>query len=253
MSFVPSRAPIRLMIGKPDMCGGSQFPFQEIEVLMDTCFNSWFCMDHRRNITLKLCHWSSLSSGTAGWSRSKTAFGWTTQWNEFSWRSTQTNRRENSVTTRKGSPSGGKDCRLWAGSRRDIRRCLAFGGNVTARRDCSDCDLFYRPRWNDRARRNSLFKRAFHQKETECIFCSSVDQVRPREVENIIEECLQPLGKVETRRGRLVLVFPNRHVRKVTQLESISNEEGGKKKKRRITAFLLINPDWSSRTLQQSS
>mmetsp|Transcript_42564 Transcript_42564/g.102958 ORF Transcript_42564/g.102958 Transcript_42564/m.102958 type:complete len:712 (+) Transcript_42564:65-2200(+) len=86
-----------------------------------------------------------------------------------------------------------------------------------------------------------LFKRAFHKQEAMYIF-SHVDQVRPREMEDIIDEGLMPLGTVETRQGRLV-VFPNSHVHKVSQIKNMSTEEGGEKKKRRIVVFFLINPE----------
>jgi len=84
-----------------------------------------------------------------------------------------------------------------------------------------------------------LYKRAFHKQEAEYIF-SSVDQMRPREVERIISEGLQPLGQVKTLEGRL-LVFPNSHVHKVTTLMNIA-PQGTEKKKRRIIVFFIINP-----------
>ncbi|CAJ1945269.1 unnamed protein product [Cylindrotheca closterium] len=86
-----------------------------------------------------------------------------------------------------------------------------------------------------------LFKRAFHKQEAMYIF-SHVDQVRPREMEDIIDEGLMPLGTVETRQGRLV-VFPNSHVHKVSAIKNVSTEQGGEKKKRRIVVFFLINPE----------
>ncbi|CAJ1967646.1 unnamed protein product [Cylindrotheca closterium] len=86
-----------------------------------------------------------------------------------------------------------------------------------------------------------LFKRAFHKQEASYIF-SHVDQVRPRDVEFIIDEGLQPLGQVKTVRGRL-LVFPNSHVHKVTELKNASIVTDGGKKKRRIIVFFIINPE----------
>lgn len=84
-----------------------------------------------------------------------------------------------------------------------------------------------------------LFKRAFHKQEAEFIF-SSVEQVRPRETEDIIHQGLLPLGTVETRKGRLV-VFPNSHVHKVSEIKNTATDGG--KKKRRIIVFFLINPE----------
>jgi len=89
---------------------------------------------------------------------------------------------------------------------------------------------------------NILFKRAFHRQEANYIF-SGIDQMRPREVENLIREGLMPLGQVETKQGRL-LVFPNSHVHKVTKLENIGMDSSSKtKQKRRIIVFFLINPE----------
>ena len=59
-------------------------------------------------------------------------------------------------------------------------------------------------------------------------------------MEDIIDEGLMPLGTVETRKGRLV-VFPNSHVHKVSQIKNTATEGG--KKKRRIIVFFLINPE----------
>ncbi|KAL3936253.1 MAG: hypothetical protein SGBAC_008396 [Bacillariaceae sp.] len=86
-----------------------------------------------------------------------------------------------------------------------------------------------------------LFKRAFHKQEAAYIF-SHVDQTRPAELEEKINEGLLPLGQVRTLAGRL-LVFPNSHVHKVTELKNTSTEKDGTKKKRRIIVFFLINPE----------
>lgn len=42
-------------------------------------------------------------------------------------------------------------------------------------------------------------------------------QIRPPALENAISEDLTPLGKVETRKGRLI-VLPNSHVHKVSEM-----------------------------------
>lgn len=84
-----------------------------------------------------------------------------------------------------------------------------------------------------------LFKRAFYKKEAQFIF-SSVEQIRPTEMEEVISEGLQPIGQAKTLPGRL-LVFPNSHVHKVTELKNVSSS--GEKKKRRIIVFFLINPE----------
>jgi len=86
-----------------------------------------------------------------------------------------------------------------------------------------------------------LFKRAFHKQEATFIF-SSVDQSRPEALEEKIREGLLPLGQVKTLPGRL-LVFPNSHVHKVTEIKNKSTEEGMIKKRRRIIVFFLINPE----------
>jgi len=86
-----------------------------------------------------------------------------------------------------------------------------------------------------------LFKRAFHKEDATFIF-SRIMQERPQAVEEIISEGLLPLGKVETLPGRL-LVFPNSHVHKVTELKNCSTEKDVAKKKRRIIVFFLINPE----------
>eukprot|EP00526_Cylindrotheca_closterium_P011461 CAMPEP_0113621420 /NCGR_PEP_ID=MMETSP0017_2-20120614/10946_1 /TAXON_ID=2856 /ORGANISM="Cylindrotheca closterium" /LENGTH=494 /DNA_ID=CAMNT_0000531165 /DNA_START=1 /DNA_END=1485 /DNA_ORIENTATION=- /assembly_acc=CAM_ASM_000147 len=86
-----------------------------------------------------------------------------------------------------------------------------------------------------------LFKRAFHKQEATFIF-SSVNQDRPRELDEKINEGLLPLGQVKTLAGRL-LVFPNSHVHKVTELKNTSTVQDGAKKKRTIIVFFLINPE----------
>jgi hypothetical protein len=88
-----------------------------------------------------------------------------------------------------------------------------------------------------------LFKRAFHKREGEFIF-SNVDQCRPVHLDRIIHEGLLPLGKVETLPKRL-LVFPNSHVHKVTEVENLSIDANASDsvQKRRIVVFFLVNPE----------
>lgn len=88
-----------------------------------------------------------------------------------------------------------------------------------------------------------LFKRAFHREEAQYIF-SSVDQTRPRPLEDAIVTGLMPLGLVQTLNKRLI-VFPNSHVHKVTELKNLSDDMdvGDGVKKRRIIVFFLVNPE----------
>lgn len=88
-----------------------------------------------------------------------------------------------------------------------------------------------------------LFKRAFHREEAQYIF-SSVDQIRPRPLEDAIDTGLMPLGLVQTLNKRLI-VFPNSHVHKVTELKNLSDDMdvGESVKKRRIIVFFLVNPE----------
>jgi hypothetical protein len=62
------------------------------------------------------------------------------------------------------------------------------------------------------------FKRAFIRDEAEYLF-SDVQQIRPPKLDELIEDGLVPLGKVETLQGRLV-VFPNSHVHKVGEMSN---------------------------------
>ena len=88
-----------------------------------------------------------------------------------------------------------------------------------------------------------LFKRAFHRDEAHFIF-SNIGQVRPSTLESIINEGLQPLGKVQTLPKRL-LVFPNSHVHKVTKMQNESQDTNNTREvqKRRIIVFFLVNPE----------
>ena len=83
------------------------------------------------------------------------------------------------------------------------------------------------------------YKRAFHEQEASYIF-SNVTQTRHDEVEDIIANGLLPLGKVEGFNGRLI-VFPNSHVHRVTNLRNIATESDSYSK-RRIIVFFLVNP-----------
>jgi hypothetical protein len=107
-----------------------------------------------------------------------------------------------------------------------------------------------------------LFKRAFHKDEAEHIF-SQIPQSRPRALDNLINEGLLPLGKVQTLPKRLQ-VFPNSHVHKVTKMQNESQEsydtaqvqkrrkmqyesqetnDTTQVQKRRIVVFFLVNPE----------
>jgi hypothetical protein len=90
---------------------------------------------------------------------------------------------------------------------------------------------------------DTLFKRAFHKEEAAFIF-SSVHQVRPRYLDEVNQEGLIPLGKVETLPKRL-LVFPNSHIHKVTEMENLSVDvnESNFVQKRRIVVFFLVDPE----------
>ena len=95
---------------------------------------------------------------------------------------------------------------------------------------------------------NLLFKRPFHRQEVGYI-ASNIGQIgtHTREVADLIQKGLMPLGRVETKKGRL-LCFPNSHVHKVTKLENTnttrSANDGSKSKQtRRIIVFFLINPE----------
>jgi Protein of unknown function (DUF4246) len=84
------------------------------------------------------------------------------------------------------------------------------------------------------------FKRTFLRPEADYIF-TSVPQSRPPTVEEMIEEGLTPLGKVTTPKGRLI-VFPNSHVHKVSDMSFLPTSEENKSAKRRIVVFFLVNP-----------
>eukprot|EP00546_Thalassionema_frauenfeldii_P009875 CAMPEP_0178919038 /NCGR_PEP_ID=MMETSP0786-20121207/14189_1 /TAXON_ID=186022 /ORGANISM="Thalassionema frauenfeldii, Strain CCMP 1798" /LENGTH=671 /DNA_ID=CAMNT_0020592873 /DNA_START=19 /DNA_END=2031 /DNA_ORIENTATION=+ len=90
-----------------------------------------------------------------------------------------------------------------------------------------------------------LFKRAFHQQEANLIF-STVMQSRPSHLERIIDDGILPLGRVETLPRRL-LVFPNSHVHKVSEIKNVVNMDDHNAsdsiQKRRIVVFFLVNPE----------
>lgn len=106
-----------------------------------------------------------------------------------------------------------------------------------------------------------LFKRAFHSTEASYIF-SSVNQIRPAQLDDMISDGLMPLGKVQAHPGRLI-VFPNSHVHKVRKIRNQTSTDtidtkGSKEKtepgiplmrdkhkvaKRRIVVFFLVDPE----------
>ncbi len=88
-----------------------------------------------------------------------------------------------------------------------------------------------------------LFKRAFHNDEARYIY-SNIDQMRHRYIDRVILDGLVPLGKVETLPKRL-LVFPNSHVCKVTEItnQSASFNSSLHGRKRRVVVFYIINPE----------
>lgn len=73
-------------------------------------------------------------------------------------------------------------------------------------------------------------------------------QIRPPALQEKIDDGLLPLGQVETLPGRL-LVFPNSHVHKVTELKNHSTEKDMVKKRRimvsswSITSTTLYQPE----------
>lgn len=86
-----------------------------------------------------------------------------------------------------------------------------------------------------------LFQRAFLKDEANRIF-SGVNQFRPTSLESIIQKGLIPLGRVETKKGRLI-VFPNSHVHKVDDMVNLDSDmTSSETRKRRIVVFFLVNP-----------
>jgi Protein of unknown function (DUF4246) len=84
------------------------------------------------------------------------------------------------------------------------------------------------------------FKRTYLRPEAEYLY-SNVSQSRLPAAEEMIRVGLIPLGKVSTPKGRLV-VFPNSHVHKVTDMSFLPKSEHNKSVKRRIVVFFLVNP-----------
>jgi hypothetical protein len=89
-----------------------------------------------------------------------------------------------------------------------------------------------------------LFKHAYLTDEVGT-FVMTMPQCRHPRQDEIVQEGLLPLGRVETRKGRLV-VFPNSHVHKVDTLinTALAVEDGGidDVATRRIIVFFLVNP-----------
>jgi len=92
------------------------------------------------------------------------------------------------------------------------------------------------------------FKRAFHNQEA-LLISSRTDQnsqLLPSHLERVIEDGMLPLGMVKTLQRRL-LVFPNSHVHKVSEMENMSymndTNTSDSIQKRRIIVFLLVNPE----------
>lgn len=89
-----------------------------------------------------------------------------------------------------------------------------------------------------------MFKRAFFADEAGNIFWN-VAQCRPLALEKETKNGLVPLGKVESKKGRLI-VFPNSHVHKVTEMvnDGIAQNLGDNANisRRRIVVFFLVNP-----------
>jgi Protein of unknown function (DUF4246) len=85
------------------------------------------------------------------------------------------------------------------------------------------------------------YKRAYLRQE-EYYISANAGQSRLPVAEEIIRAGLIPLGKVSTLKGRLI-VFPNSHVHKVTDMSFVpKSDEHSKSVKRRIVVFFLVNP-----------
>lgn len=83
------------------------------------------------------------------------------------------------------------------------------------------------------------FKRGFFRDEVGCL-ASDTSQERPLCMDEVAKTGILPLGTVDTIAGRLI-VFPNSHVHKVSDMFSSSTEVGSIKR-RRIVVFFLVNP-----------
>ena len=102
--------------------------------------------------------------------------------------------------------------------------------------------LYIADRDEDFSGADLLFKRAFLRREAQYLF-SCVPQCRHPAVSDVVEQGLVPLGSVSTPKGRLI-VFPNSHVHKVSEMSFDRSDDNDDKKssKRRIVVFFLINP-----------
>mmetsp|Transcript_9953 Transcript_9953/g.16525 ORF Transcript_9953/g.16525 Transcript_9953/m.16525 type:complete len:313 (-) Transcript_9953:1358-2296(-) len=86
-----------------------------------------------------------------------------------------------------------------------------------------------------------LFKRAYLTDEVGT-FVMTLPQYRHPQQDEIVQEGLLPLGRVETRKGRLI-VFPNSHVHRVdTLINTTLVADDGDVATRRIVVLFLVNP-----------
>jgi hypothetical protein len=82
------------------------------------------------------------------------------------------------------------------------------------------------------------FKRSYTADEAGEVFWK-ISQIRPRPIEDLVEEGTIPVGSVATPKGRLV-VFPNSHIHKLTPL---TLAEGAAEGRRRVIVFWVVDPD----------
>jgi hypothetical protein len=85
------------------------------------------------------------------------------------------------------------------------------------------------------------FKRSLLRPEGEYLVNTMPDTSRTMAVEQLVDEGLVPLGTVATLKGRLI-VFPNSHVHKVSDMSFLPKSEHRQSVQRRIVVFFLVNP-----------
>jgi Protein of unknown function (DUF4246) len=85
------------------------------------------------------------------------------------------------------------------------------------------------------------FKRTYLRPESDYLYSVAGYCHLLEAAEEMIRVGLIPLGKVSTPKGRLI-VFPNSHVHKVTDMSFVPKSEHSKSVKRRIVVFFLVNP-----------